>query len=367
MTQVANLKLVTPSASSLADTAQGQRSLGGSPSRDIAWQRAFERAQEPDFSGWFGSLEVARPEGGATTVPWLDLSSAKTSTSCPPMLVPGTEKATPYGTPERTLSDNASEQRATTETLPASAFLDSIEPSARPYEENVSHHVQVVTLREHRDTSDGKQLAGTCHELTQALTRALEGARASVPTLRASGQEGLTPSPAWEISSIVVTGEVATHRSLELIFVDPSAQVPAESAFGEAPPIYSSVPAVVQDDGLSSELELAGAEGAAKAPPAAEPSPEVPVRLHVEWADEGIRVWIGTRLGQPDQMEQLTLHLQQWFASQGQSLASLVCNGRPVPLHRLRQGSFGLGSETPHSAASGYGRYAYFNDFLEVP
>lgn len=54
------------------------------------------------------------------------------------------------------------------------------------------------------------------------------------------------------------------------------------------------------------------------------------LRLHAEWTDAGVRIWLGADLGAMPDLSTLTAQLQRWLSGQGMSLLGLVCNGREV-------------------------------------
>ena len=59
-----------------------------------------------------------------------------------------------------------------------------------------------------------------------------------------------------------------------------------------------------------------------------EPAP--PVRVHIDWTDQGARVWLGVDPARMESVPGLARHLDQWLAASGVKLAALVCNGRTI-------------------------------------
>lgn len=59
-------------------------------------------------------------------------------------------------------------------------------------------------------------------------------------------------------------------------------------------------------------------------------SPLDEMRIHVELAEEGARVWLGLDAARLADLPGLTRQLEQWLRASGTRLATLVCNGRAV-------------------------------------
>jgi len=55
-----------------------------------------------------------------------------------------------------------------------------------------------------------------------------------------------------------------------------------------------------------------------------------PVRVHVDWSDQGARIWLGVDPERMESVPALARHLDQWLAASGVKLAALVCNGRTI-------------------------------------
>jgi hypothetical protein len=73
------------------------------------------------------------------------------------------------------------------------------------------------------------------------------------------------------------------------------------------------------------------------APPGNAPNVEAqePIRLHAEWSDQGVSVWLGSDANQTIPLVSLMSHVQQWLTAHGERLRALVWNGRAVPLGSL--------------------------------
>lgn len=58
------------------------------------------------------------------------------------------------------------------------------------------------------------------------------------------------------------------------------------------------------------------------------------LRLHSEWSEHGVRIWLG--IDQSVQMDasQIAIHIAQWLGSQKINLLALVCNGKTIHFQR---------------------------------
>ncbi len=55
-----------------------------------------------------------------------------------------------------------------------------------------------------------------------------------------------------------------------------------------------------------------------------------PIRIHAQWSEAGLRLWLGLDAEVLAQARQITDELQRWVAREGVRLLSLSCNGRPL-------------------------------------
>jgi hypothetical protein len=90
------------------------------------------------------------------------------------------------------------------------------------------------------------------------------------------------------------------------------------------------------------EYEVAAPGGGSDAPsravhPQAAPTPSPPdenVRVHVDWSEPGVRMWLGVdhdrSLPLAEWVRPLVQRLRSWLAAQGTPLLTIVCNGRTV-------------------------------------
>jgi len=86
--------------------------------------------------------------------------------------------------------------------------------------------------------------------------------------------------------------------------------------------------AMVAEPVLEGEEPAAGVGTRPQAEQAGEPM--APLRLHAEWSEQGVRIWLGADAQAGDSAPALAPQLVRWLAQQGVALLSLVCNGRTV-------------------------------------
>lgn len=55
-----------------------------------------------------------------------------------------------------------------------------------------------------------------------------------------------------------------------------------------------------------------------------------PVRVHVDWSEQGARIWLGVDQERMPSVPGLVRHLDQWLSTSGVKLSAIVCNGRTV-------------------------------------
>jgi hypothetical protein len=70
-------------------------------------------------------------------------------------------------------------------------------------------------------------------------------------------------------------------------------------------------------------------------PPVAAETP-TPVRVHADWSEQGVRVWLGIDGAAAGSAPMLARQLQRWLGSQGIRTLSITCNGKCLS-HRWSQ------------------------------
>jgi hypothetical protein len=58
--------------------------------------------------------------------------------------------------------------------------------------------------------------------------------------------------------------------------------------------------------------------------------PASPVRVHLDWSAQGVRIWLGVDQEQIPFVPGLARHLDAWLTASGVKLVNLVCNGRTI-------------------------------------
>ena len=115
---------------------------------------------------------------------------------------------------------------------------------------------------------------------------------------------------------------------IEAVGVDTSVQaMPAPAA----PSLASGVGA---SSGASASDEATDTEIAEREPTSAHDTDATgerePLRVHAEWSDAGVRVWLGADAQGLAAVDAVTRQLQQWLRGQGTRLLGVVCNGLQV-------------------------------------
>lgn len=77
-----------------------------------------------------------------------------------------------------------------------------------------------------------------------------------------------------------------------------------------------------------------------------------PIRVHADWSEDGVRLWLGMDAGALDLLEQITTQLQAWLNTQGLRLRSLSCNGQILSQDPAPPESFGDAPEIRDSAVT---------------
>jgi hypothetical protein len=85
----------------------------------------------------------------------------------------------------------------------------------------------------------------------------------------------------------------------------------------------------VQSHRTGQEVRVDGAEPAAMAG-SQSGAPREPIRLHADWSEEGVRLWLGMDASHLGSLELINAQLQRWLSTQGLKLLSMSVNGRTV-------------------------------------
>ena len=58
--------------------------------------------------------------------------------------------------------------------------------------------------------------------------------------------------------------------------------------------------------------------------------PAEAIRVHAQWSQQGVRLWLGIDRSAMDSLQPIAEQLQRWIAQQGLRLRSISCNGRVI-------------------------------------
>ncbi len=262
---------VVPSDEQLARTPARQPS-------DESWHRTFEHMLGSSFNRWF---QAPTERGDATPNGARASSAALTLASQPAALLfaptSGTRASPASARPNADAASRDTAQRSDAATATGGA-------DAAAAQAPVPVPVQAQGIE---TGSTGLSAA------TQALVAALGGLAGAIPVVGVEAPSQAMPSAAVAAPSIAA----ATRTASEDDTVDADvAETPA--------------PTTQRDAAASDERD--------------------PLRVHAEWSDAGVRVWLGADADGLASIDSVTRQLQQWLGSQGMRLLGVVCNGKPV-------------------------------------
>ena len=244
------------------------------------WRAAFEQAGGERFGGWFqGPTE--RADAGASAGAAV-LPAARTMGAVMPM---PTSRLTPG--------------------LPGDA---APAPSARS--PAAAHHTPARALAAPADTPSSSATPDA----------------AAVPV-------ALQATAAAALSSAQLPSMLESFLAMPVTWVAESGQAGSLAASVGSWPVLAGAPSAsgeFVEDAASADDTPSSVDEQAPEHAAGAGAERDALRVHAEWSDAGVRVWLGADAqGLPD-VAALTLQLQRWLAGQGMSLIGLVCNGRDV-------------------------------------
>jgi hypothetical protein len=126
------------------------------------------------------------------------------------------------------------------------------------------------------------------------------------------------------------------------------------SASAARPSPFVLAKAAARDDAEIGEHAESAMPHAARVPtdPAeSAEAPREPVRLHAEWAAQGVSLWLALDAPVLDQAPLMLAQLQRWLALQGIALLHASCNGKPFAQSELLAQS-GPKEKQSHDGAS---------------
>lgn len=248
-----------------------------------AWHSAFEHAMAGDFHGWFQPPGVQHALGtaprGAAVAAWTVVPVQKpekaSQASTPSMAsdAPGHGRATT--TRQATRSDIARPARTSDDDAASTAGVPAPVPAVA-----LEKAVGAPDLRIHALLSTLVGLTGLQAVLAPDLASAAE------PPLAIAQRAGdAAPQFAAAAAGARMTGEPAAPSSPA-----PATRLPTGAATDEREPL----------------------------------------RVHAQWSDDGVHLWLGADVGGFAAVNAVTAQLQQALAAQGTRLLRVICNGRDI-------------------------------------
>ncbi|MHA6915589.1 hypothetical protein ACQUJO_20990 [Ralstonia pseudosolanacearum] len=244
--------------------------------RGQAWQRAMEQAE---FAGWFKGPEDGRQSTGSAA-----------ASEIPPAL------------------RMTAGQRAP---MPHYALFESAQSSRSPADGR-DELSGAGAARMSGDAGSTGSAAGDEH--ARGLGNASGTVRALAASLHGAVTSAVGSTVEVDVTMASPAGVMLAGRLL------PTAAVPSEAN-------NSASELLCADDGQT-EAEVSPAPKAQWGTANADPNPKI--RVHVEWSEAGVRVWLGVDHDAEAALPQVQRQLDRVLAESGSQLLSLVCNGRPV-------------------------------------
>jgi len=311
------------------------------PGRDLAWQRAMEHAQQQDLSSWFsplvptagsGRASMEKPAnekprsvslggfGGFGFHPGggvLESSPEATDNPAPPAILTsnssmdsqrqaGSGNAQGIVAPSatRTEASTSSEDLATS-VRPQREFSQA--PSASPIPADPSPWTPVTG-----EQGPPAKVSSLTREIGQLLSHSL-----NAPILLESALTSVQGSYTPALKAFLVGGS-ENPIALPQNPLMPSLLPPTDSEYGVGP--------------TGKEEPLASFQSPTSPPPldGKASSNFEPVRLYVEWCNQGVRLWLGVDGGHELPFGQIAQQMQHWLSSYGERLITLICNGKVV-------------------------------------
>lgn len=252
--------------------------------RRLAWQRALEHAQDGGFAGWFGPAQAP-----------VEITRSPDSLMAKGASFQGLPATTHASTP----TSGAGAQAASL------SVMRQVSPRA-------SDDQRMAAVRDIQPREDG------------AANAVARDAAAPLRALLASEL-----AQAWAVSVLPVSSAADVLDVPAM--ADEARQLPVQMP--GAPVTWLAMESPVPGGATTSGEEVPAQDGAsgervAKLPPRSGANDTV--RLHVEWSQEGVRIWLGSDAGSQIPVAGLALQLQRLLAAYGERLLGLVCNGQSV-------------------------------------
>ncbi|MET3448222.1 hypothetical protein [Ralstonia sp. 1138] len=140
---------------------------------------------------------------------------------------------------------------------------------------------------------------------------------------------------AQQSSALAAAFDEAVRSSVSSA-VDVEIAVTTPAAITSANPVKAAVSSPVGGAAVASSAQSPESSREAEPPLAstrsasAAQAPNPKVRVHAQWTDAGVRVWLGIDRDASAALPQIQRQLERVLAESGNQLLGLVCNGRPV-------------------------------------
>ncbi len=322
------------------------------PSRDTTWSKALIEAEAGNggMADWTAPQDAPMQGLTASGDAIMRQSAVAMTIGLVAPVVASASVQPAYGTPMPAASVKHPDAPATAthgRTAPSAGVTRPALPQRAPEAgKSAQAPAPVAALKAMVQAQLGRSVAiaaGAADTLPQATASSgprVPGRPSIVPGPAAPGNP-TTSIPAVPSDDLVALPPVAGHGGIvQLTGLGPAEEAgSAEDLAPQAPPANRS--GIVQltgqdeiaepDETLPAEPETAvPAQDLPHLAATTEAEGHEPVRLHAEWSEAGVKVWLGTDVDQLPNVPVLAQQVQQWLAGQGERLLALVCNGQDM-------------------------------------
>ena len=308
--------------------ADARGSLDTAQRRHHSWQRAMEQAQ---LSGWF------KPQGDGGQAQDQDAIAAAQATAATPgsRLAPSSAAA---GTAAQPTTMRSAHSIATAHAMRTVDDGAAAQPGNAP-----SERYNAAQFNADSDTAGLRQAGRADAAITRGLVREVQRLlRQVMPqplgvgTATSPGQDA-TLVPAVSTALRVAQPTSAAAIGLQLPAMSAMSVMPAAPMEAGLAPIQSgnavspvAPDVLVEDTDATVEAAGSGAEAVARVGGRAAGADDAPVRIHIDWSQEGAHVWLGVDQQRLPSVTAMARQLEHWLRDGGVKLATLVCNGRTI-------------------------------------
>ncbi|KHK58663.1 hypothetical protein PI87_02660 [Ralstonia sp. A12] len=315
----------------------------GLSNRYQGWQRAMEQAE---LANWFKGVGGEQEREGRTTHQQMVKAAS--------LARPGTRARTLVSPSQEALqADNVAQANAGAQEL--------MQPNARPVAEEAISVAEVGATRSWQgSTPQAQQVFGRTMVSQPNVTSAVSanfgqvGLGVVTPTDTAASVPFPVGLPTPLVSQLLAAMSASTSGVLDTVVVVPTrAEIAMNSPVVPGMPLQVWTGGDVQPEDVMQSLdehESPPASGKQEATASNEDTPAV--RIHAEWTEQGVRIWLGVSRDENVVLPEVQRQLDRLLAESGHQLLSLVCNGRSLtgttqddlakraPLARLHEGQY---------------------------